>query len=245
MKAIVLCAGFGTRMGPLTATVPKPMLDLGGVPLLERTVRHLGALGFDEVAVNLHYLGDSIEDHFAGRLRLLWEDAPSGTAGAVKKLESFVGDSRVLVLYGDILSDEDYRSLVDFHAAAGAALTLCVHRRAKSNSIVERDEEGRVTAFAERPPASAFEGRDSVWVNSGMYVLEPEVVAAIPSGRPWDFPRDMFPALVERGSLFARPITGYRCAIDTPQRLALARSDLAAGRVALLGQQEEETCASS
>ncbi|MGE3856740.1 MAG: NDP-sugar synthase [Dehalococcoidia bacterium] len=237
-RAVVLSAGYGTRLGALTAETPKPMLDIAGQPLIERILRHLAAEGVDEVGVNLHFRPEQIRDRLRDgaavglRIRYTEEAALQGTAGGVRGFASWLREDAApfLVQYGDVLTDQPLAPLLEAHRAARALVTIVVHRRAGSNSVVERDEDGRVTRFLERPAdpaATAAEG----WVNSGIYVCAPEVLERIPPDGPADFPRDVFPALVEERRLFAVPLTGYRCAIDSAERLEEARAAVRSGRL--------------
>ncbi len=141
----------------------------------------------------------------------------------------FRGESEFLVQYGDILTDQDFGVLVRRHREQGALVTMLVHERAKSNSVVVLGPEGRVDGFLERPNESARVGVTSRWVNSGICVCSPEVLELIPEGRPADFPRDVFAPLVGTGRLYTVPLTGRRWAIDSVERLAEARAVLESG----------------
>ena len=234
---MVLCAGYGTRLGDLTRRTPKPMLRLAGRPLLEHILRNLAAHGFGEIAINLHFEPKVIEDYFgdgsslAVRLIYSQEDELLGTAGGVKNMETFLraGDA-FLVHYGDVLTDQDLTSMLEFHRHKGALATLLVHRRARSNSIVDLDEEGRVVRFLERPAERSRPEAASTWVNSGVTICAPEILQRIPAGRTSDLPRDVFPGLVESGRFYGFPLSGYRCAVDSPARLEEARKATQDGR---------------
>ena len=237
MKAMVLCAGFGTRLGDLTRELPKPLLPLHDQPLLAHLLGHLKSQGFREVAINLHFLPHLIGQHFGDGSR--WEmkfsyshePALLGTAGGVKKMAAFFRDQPAfLVQYGDVLTDQDFAPLIKFHAERNALATLLVHQRAKSNSVVSLDPSGRVIGFLERPSDEERRGVVSPWVNSGICICSPEILGHIPEGKAWDLPRDVFAPLVATGRLFGFPLTGYRCAIDSAERLAEARAAVAGGR---------------
>ena len=241
MKALVLCAGYGTRLGALTSETPKPMLPLGGEPLLAHTLRLLARHGFAEVAVNLHFRPDAIPEHFGDgarfgvRLRYQREESLLGTAGSVKRLEPFFADVEdFLVLYGDVVTDQDLGALVHAHRERGAAATLVLHRRAASNSVVETDDTGRITRFLERP-SDAERARSSApfpspWVNSGLQMLSRCLLSRIPAGRPADLPRDLYIPALGAEPLYGFPLTGYRCAIDSPERYQEAENALREGR---------------
>jgi len=238
MRAVVLSAGYGTRLGDLTAETPKPMLDVGGRPLLEWIIRHLASEGVTDVGVNLHFRPEVIRGHLGDgsalgvRLRYSEEAELQGTAGGVRGFGAWLREvpGAFVVQYGDILTDQSLTPLLELHRSRQAMATILVHQRARSNSIVELDADGRVLRFVERPPEGERSDGQS-WVNSGLYVLDPAILDRIPPEGAVDFPRDVFPSLVEDGTLWAVPLTGYRCAIDSPERLAEARSALADGRV--------------
>ena len=234
---MVLCAGLGTRLGELTREIPKPMLTIQGQPLLAYLLGNLRRHGFDQIAINLHFKPEMIRDYFGGgdqhQLELTYSYEPKllGTAGGVKKMEDFFrNETAFLVHYGDILTDQDFSAMLAFHRERCALATLLVHQRLKSNSIVNLDDTGRITAFLERPDEKARTGQLSRWVNSGVCICAPEVLAAIPAGVPCDLPRDIFPKLIASGRVYAFALSGYRCAIDSPERLAEARAAQADGR---------------
>ncbi len=230
LKAMVLSAGYGTRLGELTRRHPKPMLSLAGRPLLEYILRNLAAHGFHEIAVNLHFMPERIRDYFGDgsklglRLTYSYEEELLGTAGGVKKMATFLGTGEAfLVHYGDVITDQDLGAMRQFHSQKNALATLLVHRRAQSNSVVDLDNEGRIVRFLERPNERLRPKTSSTWVNSGICVCDREILQRIPAAEPCDLPRDIFTCLVGTGRLFGFPLSGYRCAIDSPERLAQAR----------------------
>ncbi len=236
--AFILCAGFGSRLKELTRDCPKPMLLLDDKPLLEYTIRHLARQGIRHLIINLHYMADHISGYFGDgsqwgvRIQYSHENEALGTAGGVKKAEALLRPHEpFLILYGDIVTDQDYHLLFDFHRARPDALmSIILHERAASNSVVEIDERGKVTRFIERPKTPIIDKKQN-WVNSGLYCCRAAVLDLIPDSQFSDFPRDVFPGLVERGALYGLPLSGYRCAIDSPQRLEKARQDLAMGQI--------------
>jgi mannose-1-phosphate guanylyltransferase/phosphomannomutase len=237
MKAMVLCAGLGTRLGELTREIPKPMLAIQGQPLLAYLLGNLRQHGFDQIVINLHFKPELIRDQFgdgaAHQLQLTYSPEPKllGTAGGVKNVaEFFRNEPAFLVHYGDILTDQDFSAMLAFHRERGALATLLLHQRLKSNSIVNLDDTGRITGFLERPDEKSREGQTSRWVNSGVCLCAPEVLDAIPAGVACDFPRDIFPKLIATDRIYGFGLTGYRCAIDSPERLAEARAAVAEGR---------------
>lgn len=227
---MVLAAGYGTRLREHTTDVPKVMLDVQGRPLLEWILRHLGAQGVSEVALNVHYRPEQIERHFGDgsdfglQITYSRESTLLGTAGALRKMAAFLRESDpFLVQYGDVITDQPLAPLVEAYRRSDALVTLVVHRRKHSNSVLELDTAGRVTRFLERPTPEQRAHVRSDWVNSGMYLCSPELLDTIPDG-PSDLPRDVLVPAVAQRRIFAVPLTGYRCAVDSPERLNQLRA---------------------
>ena len=128
------------------------------------------------------------------------------------------------------MTDHDFTAMLRFHRERRALATLLLHHRARSNSMVSLDETGRITGFLERPDEATRRGVTTNWVNSGICICHPEIFASIPPLTPCDLPRDIFPKLIPTGRLFGFPVAGYRCAIDSPERLAEAAAALVDGR---------------
>ena len=237
MKAMVLCAGYGTRLGRLVEETPKPMLRLGQRPMLEYILRNLARHGFHEVAVNLHFRPEVIRDYFGDGsrlgIRLVYSDEPEllGTAGGVKKMAAFFAGEPFLVHYGDVVTNQDFSAMLRFHRVRGAVATLLVHQRARSNSVIGLDDEQRIVAFLERPDENQRQTLVSPWVNSGIAICEGELLEAIPAGRACDLPRDVYINLIGSRRLLAFPLSGFRCAVDSPERLEEARRAAAAGTI--------------
>ncbi|TSA55924.1 MAG: nucleotidyltransferase family protein, partial [Planctomycetaceae bacterium] len=150
MKAVILCAGTGSRLGNLTKAVPKPMLPLNGKPLLAYTLNYLTKFDIREIAINVHFSPDQITDYFkdgqsyGASLHYSHEEKLLGTAGALVKLAPWLADEKeFLVLYGDILTDQNISLLIDKHHKERSFATLLLHKRKKSNSIVKIDETNR------------------------------------------------------------------------------------------------------
>jgi mannose-1-phosphate guanylyltransferase/phosphomannomutase len=236
MKAMILCAGYGTRLGDLTRELPKPMLRLGEHPLLEYLVCHLARHAFNEIAVNLHFMPELIRDYFGDgarrgvRLTYSYEPELLGTAGGVKHMASFLADQGAfLVQYGDMVTNQDFTAMLRFHHERRALATLLVHRRPGSNSSVSMDAEGRIVGFLERPTEAQRAAAYSEWAFSGVTICQPELLAEIPPQTACDLPHDIFTRLTPGGRLFAFPLTGQRCAVDSVERLAQARAGVRQG----------------
>lgn len=242
-RALVLCAGRGSRLGALAAATPKPLLPAHGRPLLAWILAHLRACGVAEAAVNLHTLAErfpaALGDGADLGLAIRWrhEEALLGTAGSLRRAGPWLAErGAFLVCYGDVVTDHPLATLLDDLAAHPDALaTLLVHRRA-SNSALAVAADGTVTAFLERPDEAARAAHGlagETWVNSGICACRPELLARIPPGDPCDLARDVLAPLAGSGRLRAVPLAGYRLAVDSPERLARLDADLAAGRVAI------------
>jgi mannose-1-phosphate guanylyltransferase/phosphomannomutase len=238
MKALLLAAGEGTRMRPLTATRPKPMLPVGGRPILEHLVAQLRRYGITNIAINLHYRPEVVTDYFGdGRdfgvhITYSLEEYLLGSAGAAKALEWYLRDEPFLVLYGDVLSDIDLGDMISQHVSSGAVTTLAVHRVPDPwrCGIVRLDRDGWVERFVEKPARGSNVGN---LANSGIYVVDPSVLHHIPASHPFDFGHDVFPALVAKGT----PLRGYNSGayvldIGSPERYERAALDIRSGRFA-------------
>ncbi len=236
MKAMILAAGEGTRLRPLTASRPKPMVPIVGVPLLERTLRWLSGQGITEAAINLYHRPQSIPDYFGSRfagitLHYFFEDTLRGTAGGVKAAQVVLQDAPFFVFYGDNLIYADLHRLAAFHDAHSGIGTLALfeHPNPTAAGIVSLDAHARITRFVEKPPA---DGVFSTLANAGMYVLDPAIFENIPENMPSDFGHDIFPALLAQDApLYGTPLGGYLQDTGTPAAYRQANFDLLAGRV--------------
>ncbi len=235
MKAMILAAGEGTRLRPITETLPKPMVPIVGTPLLERTLVWLAGEGVTEAAINLFHRPQSIPDYFGDRfagirLHYFFEDTLRGTSGGVKAAESVLGGAPFFVIYGDNLIYADLRRLAAFHAGRSGLGTVALfhHPSPTAAGIVGLDAGSRITRFVEKPPASEV---FSDLANAGVYVLDPAIFAFIPAGTPSDFGRDIFPALLAQNKpLYGTLLGGYLQDTGTPEAYRQASFDLLAGR---------------
>ena len=196
MKAMVLAAGLGTRLKPLTYELPKPMVPVLDRPVMAHIVRLLERQGFDELVANVHWFPDAITGYFGDRLEYRYEPELLGTAGGVRNVRDFFGDDLVVVISGDALTDLDVRVLVERHRTAGGIATLTVKRvpDTREYGVVIHDEDGRVQGFQEKPdPAEAL----SDLGNCGIYCFSPEIFDYFPAEDPVDWAQDVFPALLD------------------------------------------------
>jgi mannose-1-phosphate guanylyltransferase len=236
MKAVVLVGGEGTRLRPLTLSIPKQMLPIVGVPMIERVLGHLASHGVDEAVLSLGYLPDTFmeaypEGRAAGvRLTYAVEPEPLDTAGAVRFAATFAGmDETFVVVNGDILTDLDLTALLAFHRDRGAEGTIALHPVADPSAfgVVPTDADGRVTAFVEKPPRDEAPTNE---INAGTYVLEPSVLSRIAANGRVSIERETFPAMVRDGSLFALADDRYWVDTGTPTAFLEANFDYVEGR---------------
>ncbi len=209
MKAVVMAGGEGTRLRPLTSNQPKPMVPIVGKPCMEHILELLREHGLTEVIVTVAFLPQAIRSYFGEgdtlgmQIGYSVEESPLGTAGSVR-LAAKQLDETFLVISGDALCDLDLSALVAFHKERGAAVTIGLKsvENPLEFGIVVTDEEGRIERFLEKPSWSQV---FSDTINTGIYVLEPEVLRHVPTDRSYDFSKELFPYLLEMG----RPLYGY------------------------------------
>ena len=196
MRAMVLAAGLGTRLRPLTNEITKPMVPVLDRPVMAHILDLLEHHGFEDTIANLHYFPESIEQYFGARLTYRLEPELLGTAGGVRGCAEFFGSDPFLVISGDALTDIDLSAFVARHRESGGVATLAVKKVSDTREygVVLHDREGRITGFQEKPsPQEAL----SDLGNCGIYIFEPEIFDYFPE-RPFvDWAQDVFPALLE------------------------------------------------
>ncbi len=201
MKAMIMAAGLGTRLMPLTELTSKPTVPVANRPVMEHIVALLARHGVRDLAANLHYHPDEIRRHFGDgeafgvRLRYVFELELSGTAGGVGQFRELLGDDTFLVMSGDSLTDIDLTALLAAHREHGGMCTMAVKSVDDPSlyGVVVHDDRDRVTGFQEKPRREAAR---SNLCNCGIYVLEPRVFDYIPAGSFVDFAKDVFPAMM-------------------------------------------------
>ena len=227
LSAVVMAGGFGKRLMPLTERVPKPMLPVGGRPLLELTIAQLRRAGIKDVNVTTHYLPEAISDHFGSgetfgvHLNYVKEDQPLGTAGGIKLLKQF--DSTMLVINGDILTGAPFAAMLDYHRTYHADLTVGVRKYEVQVpfGVVECDDV-HVKALEEKPSLSFF-------INAGTYLIEPSVREFIPAGQRFDM-TDLISKLIEAGRVVVSfPIMEYWLDMGRHEDYAKAQQDVQNG----------------
>ncbi|HAW60667.1 MAG TPA: hypothetical protein DCW86_04280, partial [Actinobacteria bacterium] len=211
MKAMILAAGLGTRLRPLTEEISKPMVPIVNKPVMEHIVELLASHGFSEIIVNLHYHADVITDYFKNgskwgvNLYYSFEESLLGTAGGVGKVKKFFNHETFLIISGDALTDLDLTRLVEFHKKKKALATIVLTEVEDPSKygVVITDEKDRILEFQEKP--SREEARSKL-ANSGIYVFGPNVFDFIPANTFYDFGRNLFPTFVQK----KEKLYGYR-----------------------------------
>ncbi len=241
MQAVVLAGGEGTRLRPLTETIPKTVLPLCGRPFTAYTIDWLERHGVDEVVLSCGYLADGMKSALEGasgpRLVFEVEPEPLGTAGAIGHCRDLVGDT-FFAMNGDVLSDLDLTRLVEAHESSGARATIGLYPvdDPTSYGLVFRDADGKVSEFREKPEPGSDPGTDEI--NAGIYLLDASVFDLIEPGKPVSIEREVFPLLAAEGSLTGVRLEGYWLDIGTPDRFLQATEDILAGRVQTVLSQD-------
>jgi mannose-1-phosphate guanylyltransferase/phosphomannomutase len=232
-----MAGGEGTRLRPMTSNQPKPMLPVVNRPIMEHVLRLLRQHGFDETVVTVQFLASLVRNYFGDgeefgmRLQYATEETPLGTAGSVKNAADELRDEAFLVISGDALTDIDLAKLVAFHKGSGALVTVALTRVPDplEFGIVIAGEDGRIQRFLEKPTwGQVF----SDTVNTGIYVMEPEVLDEVPAGEAVDWSGEVFPRLLERGApLFGWVADGYWEDVGTHESYLKAQADVLSRRV--------------
>lgn len=233
MKAVVLVGGEGTRLRPLTETIPKPLLPFMNRPFLDHVLDHLASHDVEEVILSSSYLESEFRDYLQRRssppaVRWITEERPLGTSGAIAGARHLLDDT-FFVLNGDVLADLDLGALLAFHRRRQAVATIALHRvdDARPFGLVETGDDGRVRAFREKP-SQAIPGQ----INAGTYVVEPRALAGVPAGVAVSIERETYPALIAAGApVYATVVGGYWRDLGTPAAYLQAHMDALEGRV--------------
>jgi mannose-1-phosphate guanylyltransferase/phosphomannomutase len=240
MKAIIMAGGEGTRLRPVSLNRPKPMTELFDRPVLEHILKLLRINGVTEACLTLKYLPRMITDWFGGgeaygvRLDYRVEEEALGTAGGVLNCADFVGGEDFLVLSGDCVCDFDLKTLIDYHSEKRAEVTLALysHKTPLEYGLVVTDGEGRIERFLEKPD---WDHVLTDRINTGVYILSPSVLSAIPKNRPYDFGRELFPRfLEEKRAMFGLAMPGYWCDIGTVGAYLQCAMDILDGKAGLI-----------
>ena len=237
IRAMIMAAGAGTRLHPLTASVPKPMVPIANRPVLEYALENLRRHGITEIVLNLHSHPDMIRRHFGDgkrwgiNIQYSYEPKLLGTAGGVKNVETFLNGGTFIVMSGDGLTDINLTKLLAFHHARRAMGTMALKPVDVrfDYGVAMTNPQGRITRFIEKPHWSDV---FSNHVNTGIYVFEPSALAQIPSGKVFDFGHQLWPKLLkQRAPIYAKVIDSYWCDVGNLNEYRRAQKDLLDGEI--------------
>lgn len=237
MKAILLAGGQGRRLRSITGKLPKPMVPLVGVPVLDRLLELLRRNGFTDVCATLCYRPETIQEHcgdgsnYGVHLRYRIETEPRGTAGAVRACSDFYGRDDFLVISGDAACSFDLLRLYRQHQSSGAAVTVALYPDAEplQYGLVLQDRQGYVRHFIEKPD---WPHVVTDLVNTGIYIVSPRAMTYVPEDTPFDFAKDLFPLLLAANEpILGVPMDGYWCDIGTPRAYYRCCLDVLDGRL--------------
>lgn len=236
MKAVLMAGGEGTRLRPLTLGRPKPLVPVCNRPIMEHIIEHLKSHGFDDILVTLYFMGDEIQNYFGDgsrwgvKLTYSVEESPLGTAGAVKLLDKYLDDT-FLIMSGDSMTDIDLTSAVNFHKKSKSMATIVLTRvpTPLEYGVVIIDEKGKVVRFLEKPGwGEVF----SDTVNTGTYIIEPEVLKMMKMGKNYDWSNNIFPELLAGGKpMYGSVQNGYWCDIGNLKQYREVHEDVLDGKV--------------
>jgi NDP-sugar pyrophosphorylase family protein len=233
---MILAGGLSTRLYPLTRQVPKPLVPVVGEPNAVHLIQYLHAYGFDEIAINVHYLADAIVaslgdgSQFGIKLTYLHEEILLGSAGALKQMEAFFADETFVVVGCDLLTDIPLDRLIAYHKMREALATIALVKRDEVDQygVVVTGEKGKIVGFQEKPARGT---EASNMVNTGVYVFEPAIFEHIPAATFYDFGKQVFPELRKADAAFYGYDAGraYWCDIGTLDEYRRGTDDILAG----------------
>ena len=231
VKAVIMAGGFGTRIQPLTHSIPKPMLPVVNIPMMENVLKQLVATGIEEVVILLYYKPQIIKNHFGdgskwgAKIHYVLPDADYGTAGAVGYAREFL-DTTFMIISGDLVTDFDFTKILAYHERKNSKLTITLTsvENPLQFGVVIVNEEGKIEKFLEKPSwGEVF----SDTINTGIYVIEPDVLDYIPVGEPFDFAKDLFPLLMKEGiDLMGYTAHGYWRDVGNPESYREVHRDI-------------------
>jgi len=237
MKAVVMAGGFGTRIQPLTNSRPKPMLPILNRPMMEHTMMMLKDLGITEFIVLLYFKPDIIKDYFGDgsdfgiKVSYVTPTDDYGTAGAVKLAQELIGDENFIIISGDLVTDFDFRKIFDFHKKSKAKLSIGLTsvENPLEFGVVIANKENVIEKFLEKPSwGEVF----SDTINTGIYIIEPEILNFIPEGENFDFGKDLFPLLMQQNvPLMGFSLNGYWRDVGNPESYRDVYEDILNNRV--------------
>jgi histidinol-phosphate phosphatase family protein len=245
MKAVIIAGGIGKRMGYVTNEVPKPMLNVGGIPILAHQVMLLKKYGITDIHLLVNYLKDNIIDYFGNggsfgvNIKYYEEPLPLGTVGGIKEVEDQLTEDFV-VLYGDVMINMHIGRLIRFHYEKSSECTLVLHPNDHpfDSDLVETDNTGRIIRFYPKPhdPQQYYPNL----VNAGAYIFSPSILAHLAKGRKADFGREVFPAICNKVKMYGYNTAEYLKDIGTPERWAEVEHDWDSGKITLSSYEHKQ-----
>ncbi len=236
MKAVVMAGGFGTRIQPLTNSSPKPMLPILNKPMMQYMIEKLASLGIKDIVVLLYFMPEVIEGYFGDgskfgvNITYITPDDDYGTAGAVKKAQKFL-DETFFIVSGDLVTDFDFQQIIDYHKSKNSKLTITLTgvEDPLQFGVVITNPEGQIQKFLEKPSwGEVF----SDTINTGIYLLEPEILNYIPEDTNYDFGKQLFPKLMKENiALWGCNVEGYWRDVGNPESYREVHKDLLLGKV--------------
>ncbi len=230
MKAVIMAGGLGTRLRPLTNVMPKHALPVFGKPMIEYVIESMVAGGFKDIILTTGHIYNKIIEvvgdatQYGAKAVYSIESRPLGTAGSVKRVQAFLDDTFV-VGSGDVLADVNIKELYDFHKKRGALATMALTEveNPTEYGIVGLDKKGKIIKFKEKP--LEYEVFSNL-INAGIYILEPEALDYVPAETMFDFSKNLFPVLLEKGVLYGKKIEGLWRDVGRPVDLIGAHMDM-------------------
>lgn len=230
MKSVIMAGGLGTRLRPLTNVMPKHVLPVLGKPMIEYVIRSMVSAGFQDVILTTGHIYDKIVEtvgdatQYGARAIYSIESKPLGTAGSVKRVEAFLDDTFV-VGSGDVLADVNIKDLYEFHKKRGSKATMALVEveNPTEYGIVGLDKKGKIVKFKEKP--LEYEVFSNL-INAGIYILEPEALEYVPEETMFDFSKNLFPILLEKGVLYGKRIKGLWRDVGRPADFIGAHFDM-------------------
>ncbi|HBE01219.1 MAG: hypothetical protein A2096_00315 [Spirochaetes bacterium GWF1_41_5] len=241
MKAVILAGGKGTRLGTLAHDIPKPMVHIGGKPILEHQIELGKSCGINDYLLITGHLSGVIENHFKNgkkfgvNISYFMETVPLGTTGGIKACREQLHET-FFVFYGDVMMNLDLNAMLAFHSAQKGMATLAVHPNDHpfDSDLLDIDDEHRIISFFPKPHSGAYYRN---LVNAALYILEPQIFNYLPEGKKADFGKDIFPAVYKKEKIFAWNTPEYIKDVGTPERLSEVSADLESGKTAMLNRQ--------
>lgn len=237
MKAMVLAAGVGSRLEPLTTQVPKPIVPVANVPVMEHLLKLLAKHGFKDICANLHYMPEKLTEYFGDgskfgvNLQFRTEEKLSGDAGGVRALRDFLQDDTFIVIMGDLITDTDLAKVIKEHKDKKALASIAIKEMDDVSrfGVVVTDDNGFITGFQEKP---SNDEALSKFISTGIYVLEPEIFDHIPATGEYGFGRQLFPSLVAKKlPVLGIKIEGYWSDVGCVEQYRESNYDALSGKV--------------